>query len=446
MPVIGEDLVIPFTIGGPEPSAEGPVFATNRTITNPFSYYAYDFKTGELTGQLPLRTVKFGEQLNAAGNVKGFLDLTDPRVLETQPVASTVPNKSYVAVDFNGAVVGGGVVLPREWNVEGSPSASTRTFEVQCSGAWAYFASRVQATDYSAPPSSGIEPGGMTYWKATPWDASLIACQIIHDALSVPYGNPLGGLGLLLNGVTPSGAKPAAPEADYIAISYPYTSMQVVDTLVTQLSQLGLGVGFDYGLDIAYSKGPGSPLIGTMNVSYPRRGRTVAENHLTVDLTTARGYSFPEDGTQTANQVYEVGGSGAIEVSQNVNPLDQGYLLWERVISRAQAQSQHILELLKQTGTSDLATYSYAPVTPTIKLSVEDPNLPLGSFIVGDDIHVSMPVLAPDGGPFDERFLTGLEQEWRITAFDVEVKDEGDAIMTLALAQPPYLEALAPAV
>jgi hypothetical protein len=411
----------------------------------PFSYLFYDFKTGLLVGQVPLRTAKFGSQLNTPSTANGFIDLTDPRVRGTNPLACTVPNKSIMVVDFDGQIVGNGIVLPRDWSVESSSSNTSRALEIQCSESWAYFQQRVQATDYSAPPSSGITKT-MPYWTQTPWDASLIACQVIYDALNVPFGNPLGGMGLLLNGEEPSASKPAAPPSDWIAVNYPFTSTQMVDTVVTQLSQLGLGVGFDCGVDIAYSKGTGSPLIGTINLNYPRRGRTVAENQLTVDLTTARGYKFPEDGSQTANQVYEIGGSGAIVVAQNVNPLEQGYLLWERVISRANAQSENIIDLLEQDATSDLAQYGYAPVTPTVKLSPFDPNLPLGSFTIGDDIRVVMPALAPDGGPFDERFPAGMDQEWRIISWTVTVPDEGDTIVELTLNQPPYLEALAPAI
>ncbi len=413
-------------------------------MTGTFAYYAYDFKTGLPIGQVPLQNSKFGSQLNSPQQLTGSINLMDKKVRKTNPLASTIPNKCIIVVDLGGAVVGNGIVLPRVWN------GPNKHLEIQGSESWSYFGQRVQATDYSAPPYSGVsglEP--MSLWKATPWDASLIACQVIEDAIKVPYGNPLGGLGVLLNGEEPMGSKPVSPESDYIAITYPYTSLQTIDTIVNQLSQLGLGVGFDFGLDIAYSQGPGSPLVGTVNISYPRRGRIFAENNLTIDLTTARGeppYSFSEDGSQTANQVYEIGGSGAIVVDQNVNPLEQGYLLWERVFSRANMQSAHITSLLSQLGTSDLATYSYAPVAATVTLSPFDPNLPLGSFIVGDNVMVVLPELADDGEVFDPRFPAGLEQEWRIIGFTVEPKDKGDPVMTINLAQPPYLEALIPAV
>lgn len=423
------------------------------TVTNPFSYYSYDLLTGHFIGQVPLRGVSFGQQLNAVGQMPGTLDLRDPRVQETEPLACTVPNKTLIVVDYNETIVGNGMVLPRTWNMEGSPSNTTGLLELQGSELWAYFGQRVQATDYSAPPFSGITgQTAMSLWTQTPWDASLIACQIIEDAIgysdhvAMPYGDLLGGLGVLLNGAIPSGSNPAASAEHWIAVNYPYTSTQTVETIVSQLVQLGLGVGPDIGVDLAYSAGPASPPIGTINVSYPRRGRTVAENDLMIDLTTARKYKFPEEGTQTANQAYEVGGSGALVVDQNIYPLEQGYPLWERVMSRAQIQSQHITSILGQIGTSDLATYSYAPVTPTCVLSAFDPNLPIGSYIVGDDVQIYLPETGPDGQVYDPRFPNGLDEAWRITAWKTTVSDEGDATTEFTFAQPPYLQAIAPAV
>lgn len=423
-----------------------------------FSYYSFDFLTGTFQGQVPLRTPSFTKQLNAAGTLKGTLDLNDPRVQATFPLQSTIPNKSFIVADYGGAPVWGGIVLPREPKTESSSSSTTGILEVTCSETWAYFQHRVQATDYSSPPYSGIagttgEPSEsemMALWTQTPYDASLIACQVIKDVLeyadglSIPHGNPLGGMALLLNGATPS--LPVASPTDWVAVSYPYPSMQLVDSIVSLLAGLGLGVGFDYAIDIAYSAGSPSPPLATVNLSYPRRGRTVEQNGLCVDVTTARTYSFPEQGGETANRVYEVGGSGAISVSENTYAQEQGYAIWERIMSRASIESQNITEILEQTGLSDLALNSYAPVTPSITLGVNDPNLPLGSFIEGDDVRVIIPDLNERGEVFDPRFVGGLDEEYRITSWTCEPADQGDAIVKLSLAAPPFVEALAPMI
>lgn len=416
-----------------------------------FSYFAWDLLTGTLITQLPLQGVSFASGVNSPGQLQATINLEDPRVLQTNPIGGTIPNRTLIGVDYGGVLVWAGICLTRKWTVQGSSSNTDRTLTIQASEPWAYFQSRVQATDYSAPPTSGIE-SPMKLWTATPWDASLVACQVIEDAIgftdsaSQPYGDLLGGLEVKLNGATPSASHPASLEEDFVAVNYPFPSMQTVDSIVSQLAQLGLGVGFDYMLDVEYSEGPGSAPAGTVNLSYPRRGRTTAETGLMMDLTTARGYEFPEDGSQTANQVYETGGSGAIVVDENVFPLEQGYPLWERVISRAQIQSQHIIATLGQIGVSDLATFSYAPVTPSVTLGVEDPNLRLGQFMVGDDVRLFLPEQGDNEQVFDARFEQGLDQEWRIVGYKATVADDGDSTVAYELAQPPDLEALSPAI
>lgn len=418
---------------------------------NPFTYYCYDLLSGALIGQSPMRAVTFGQQLNQPGTMTATLDLMDPRVQSTNPLGCTKPNRTLVVIDYQGAILWAGIVITRNWK-RSAEANTVAALEIQCAEVWAWFQQRIQATDYSAPPSSGIT-GSMTYWTATPWDPTLIAAQILSDAVAYTDGATNSNVQLLnngwvirVNGAAPNAASPVVPALDYVAVNYPFTSMQSVDTIVTQLSQLGLGVGFDFAIDLAYSGGPGTTPVPTINLSYPRRGRLFSQNNLVLDLGTARSYSFPEDGSQTANQVYELGGSGAIVVSANANPLAQGFPLWERVFSRAQAQSANIVQILTQMGLGDLAISSYAPVAPSVTIGMFDTNLPLGSFVIGDDVQVVMQSNDPDGNVFDPRFPAGLSQEWRIIAWQANLPDQGDATVTLTLNQPPFLTALAPAI
>lgn len=419
---------------------------------NAFSYPAYDLLTGEPLGEVPLRGVTFGSTLNSPEQLQGSIDLSDPRVRAMDPYTTTVPNRTMVGVDFQGQLINGYNSMTRNWSVQGSGSQSQQgPWAYQGSELWSWFQQRNQATDYSAPPSSGIT-GSMSLWTQTPWDATLICAQIILDALSyqnsqpTSFGDLLGGLVVLVNGSTPSAGSPVAALEDWDAINFPFTGIESVDSAVQQLLQLGLGVSPDLGVDLAYSAGPGSAPVGTINLAFPRRGRVQADSQLMIDLSTARKYSFPEDGTQTANTVVEVGGSSAIVIAQNTNPLEQGYPLWERVLSRAGAQSQDILTLLGQQAVADLATFSYAPVAPVVTLSVFDPNMPLGSFLVGDDVRLCLPANSSDGDVFDPRFPNGLDQEWRIVGYQVTVADEGDSTMDITLNLPPFLEAISPAL
>lgn len=428
-----------------------------------FSFLSYDLLTGAYLGSTPMRGVTFGSQVNSPQQGSFTFDLMDPHVLQSNPIQNTQPNRTLLVVAYEDALIWGGIIMTRRPKRDSSTSSTTNTVQVQATEPWAWFQRRVQATDYSSPPYSGIDPGGMSYW-ATPtsgsnagtWDAGLIGCQLIIDALGYSQGqsnsaaNILAGLNVLYNGATPSGSSPQVASSDWINVTYPFTTCQTIDTIFSQLGQLGLGVGFDYGLDLAWSKGPRSSPFGTVNIDYPRRGLTVAQNNLLLDLSTARSYELPEDGTQMADQVYEIGGSGAIVVETNAYPLDQGYPLWERVMSRANAQSANLMQMLGQVGVSDSAMFSYPVVTPQVTVGLFDPNIGLTSagfpFTVGDDVQLFLPALAQDGSVFDNRFPAGLNQEWRIVAWSVNLADQGDPTLTLTLNPPPYTQAIAPTI
>ena len=268
-----------------------------------------------------------------------------------------------------------------------------------------------------------------------------------------PFGDLLGGLGIALNGKTPSGSEPASASSDFIAITYPFQSAQTVDTIVTQLAQLGLGVGFDLGVDVAYTAGPGSPLIATINLRLPAPRAHGGDRTACAWTSPAHGpMKSPRMARRRPTRYYEIGGQGAISVNVNPEPLAQGYPVIERVICRASVQSANMLGeggskgILQQFGDSDLALYSYAPVTITVTIDIFDPSLPVGSFTIGDDVLLYVPQFAPNGEVFDPRMPAGLEQEWRIIAWQANAADEGDSTLKLTFALPPYLQALAPAV
>ena len=432
------------------------------STANPFRYFAYDFLHGRFLGELPFRGVQFSKQLNSAGSLSASLDLRDPRLLALDPLGMTSPNRTMIVVDREGAPIWAGISQSRKWDVDSSPDGTTGVLGLQYVEPWAYFTQRVQATDYSSPPYSGInglsEP--MPLWPQTPWFAPLIACQVVGDALGrsdgslMPYGNPMGGITIVFNGQTPSASQaygPLVSPAYWLAQNYPYPSLQTIESIVTQLAGMGLGVGFDHALEVGYSNGPKSTLVATWAVEWPWRGYSArvdpdgdfdvddVEDTIcpVVDFATVRKYGFPETGDQTANQVYEVGGGGAIWVDANVAPWEQGYPLLERVMSRSSVQSQYIMEVLALNGTSDLTLLSYAPTTPTVTLSGGDVNLPLGSYTTGTPIRVKIPARGSDGQVFDPRFPAGMDRIWRITGYTVAPADQGDSTVTLNLAQPP---------
>ena len=422
----------------------------------PFTFVAVNLLTGSIMGEIPLTNVTFSKILNGNGQFQGTIDLNDPNTQKVDPVALTTPGASAIMVDYNGSLIGGWAALgTRAYDFE----PQKRTLTLTLGDLWAYFAQRIQPTDYSSPPYSGITGPStpMSIWNAAfassggtevAWDPVLMAWQIISDTLSVevPYSNILGGLSIAGNGYTSAtdyvNSLSGTPVANYVAESYPFPSLQQVDTIVSQLTQLGYTVGFDRGFDVAYSNGPLSVPVGTVNLSYPRRGRTVAQNNLVCDLRAARSYQFPEDGSQIGNTIYETGTAGCIVALQNIYPLQQGWPILEKRISRSQVTSPNIQNLLFNIGLSDEFLYSYATVCPTVTVDLFQDNPQLGTFVEGDDMLCMLPATAADGsGPFDPRFPGGLYQEWRIQQFSCKVGDDGDSTMQFVLNQPPALTA-----
>lgn len=413
----------------------------------PLTYLLYDLRSGAYKGRLPLTNVTFGSQLLQPGSFSGTLDLASTAIQYLGPVNITAPARTALLIDYAGALIWGGIIWPRSYKY----NAQSRQLQVNATELWSYLQSaRMQAGDYSAPPYSSLTGPSvkMPIWDASGtdtqgvYDALLIAWQLISDALSVTNGNILGGMGIAANGYTSPAAYLASgtqtPQADYLGgLNYPLASVQQLGSIINIIAQEGMGVGFDYGIDVAYSAGPGSPPVATVNLSYPRRGRTYAENQLVLNCGNAIEYEIPEDGTQAANTIYEQGSSGSLIVSQNVDPINAGYPILEQLKSRANIQSANLLNVLGSLGASDLATLSFPVTTPTVTTDLFTGSVPLGEFVVGDDVRWIIPASDGKGGVFDPRIPGGLDGEWRITGYSATVADAGQSKLTLNLTVPP---------
>lgn len=426
---------------------------------SPFTYVCYELTTGAYIGRLPLSGVQFGSQLLQPGSASGTLDIASQAVQNLGPLNLTAPATRVLGIDYLGSLLWGGVIWPRDYSYD----SESRKLQVTATELWSYPAARMQATGYSAPPYSGLTGPSeyMPIWDATKtsvpeggagvYDATLIAWQILYDALwQVKFGNILGGVGIAANGFTTPSAYLASGTAtnptDYLAINYPYESLQQVGSIVNMLASNGYGVGFDYAIDVAYSRGQMSPPVATINLSYPRRGRGYSFTGLTLNMGSAIKYAVPEDGTQTANTVYEMGSSNAIVVSQNINPLQAGYPLLEQLKSRSNIQSPVMLTVLSQLGIADLATGAYPVSTPSVTMDLFSSSVPLGEFIVGDDVRWIIPRSNGKGDIFDPRFPNGLDEEWRITGYQATVADDGQSTIQFTLALPPSVELEGPMI
>lgn len=419
---------------------------------NPITYVAFDLYTGKFLGRVPLAGVTFGSQILNPGTLNGTINIASQAVRNLDVLSATQPARTCLCVDYMGSLVWGGIIWGRSYTF------SKRELQVQATELWSYFNSRDQATDYSAPPYSGLTGPSttMSIWDASATDSSgvydpiLIAWQILSDALTqVTNGNILGGMSIAANSYQSASAYlasgTATPQGDYLNVTYPLASIQQISSIINLLASNGLGVGFDYAVDVAYSSGRWSSPAATVNLSYPHRGRAYADNGLVLNCGQAIDYQVPEDGTQTANTIYEQGTSGSLSVSQNAIPIQGGYPILEQIKSRANITSANVLAVLKVLGISDLFQFSYPVATPNVTVDLFSGPIPLGEFIVGDNCRWLVPAKV-GAEMFDPRFPNGLDEEWRIIAYQATVADEGQSTIAFTLGLPPAATISGPAL
>lgn len=419
-------------------------------------YHCHDFVTGNYLATLPMNGVKFGAGLNTSGAFSGSVPLviSDPEIAALDPWDVTVPGKCVVVVDVGGSPIEAYLIFTRNRKMD------PQGISITGKSIYAWLTKRLQATDYSNPPYSGISPTSpMTYWTAgglssyAGADPTLIAAQLLYDAMAnyfyntVTTGmNVLGGVEILINGKTPNASTPVTPQADWVAPTFPYSSLQTLDTIAQQLVGLGWQTGFDITFRVEYSNGPRSPLVATIDIAYPRAGRTVAANGVVVDMNQARNYSVDEDFGPTGTVQYEQGGQNQMFVADNTEPRIEGWPLTEVVQSRSTMVGPNILPTLQSAGEQDEFLYSYpvTTITATMPLWGTDPSL--GDVTMGDDCRLLYAPLAVRlaQGKGDYNFPAGLDMEMRIVAWNATVADEGDSTVDYTLNAPPAMTASGP--
>ena len=394
------------------------------------TYYAYDLGLSSnggvplLEAELPLTAVTWSQRLNAAGSLSGTIELTDPRIQNLDPWDATRPSRTLLVVDVDGSAEWAGIVWTRSYD------NSSKQLQIGAQEIFSYFGRRIQVQDYSVAPTSGP---AATYWSANPALASAIACGVVADAVGAANS---AFPGMLFNQVFETG------DWESITPSYPTTQHQQVDRIVSDLSGMAYGTGFDFAVEVAWPAGKcgGTPVL-TFTTYFPRRGRVGAASGLVLDSAAVTNYQWPEDGTQQATSVIESISSVSQaatttgSVPEIVASVDlAGYPLLENVTP---AKNIGVVSNPATWSTDpyvagivygDLWQLLFPVFTPTCTLYTFDKSLPLGSFLVGDDVRV---IIAPD-----ERFPAGVDTYLRIVGLDVAVPQQGRSTMTLTFNWP----------
>jgi hypothetical protein len=295
-------------------------------------------------------------------------------------------------VDINGILAWGGPIWTKKY------TRSTQTLEVGGAEFWAYFASRVQAADYT------------NTWLTTKADPQAIAKQVVADALAVTGSPPF----TVVNSA-------ASDSAFWTTVSYPLAQLQTVDSIISVLAGQGYqSGGFDYTVQVGYSSNLPAAQV---TFSYPRAGRTygVGGWSAAVDISsdTVKDFIYDEDATGQGTKVYESAMGG-----QLYQATAGGVIADWPLLEQVKSHTGMLLpsnNLLTQQAQSDQAISAYPLVTPTVISQAQI----LGPGIVnaGDDVRLLLP-------PGDPGFPAGFVKVFRIERMDTAVPDNGGLVLS----------------
>lgn len=391
-----------FTLGAVGPQTQAfsvvvPFTPTAPAVTSHvYTYWLYDLLTNTPITELRMSAVTFSTVLNDIGAFQGTIDLADPNVQRASPITATQPARTALYVDRDGVIVWGGIIWTRLYQ------STDRTLQIGGNDFLSLWQHRFLTTTKQYTNQDPI--------------------SIASDLASFTKLAAGGDVGITVNVMGGSG----------VLVSQTWNSWDLkgIEDAIRDLSQSNFG--FDYAIDCSWSGGVPTK---TLNLTYPRRGRPFSISGLVWEYPgNIANYQYPEDATQMATTVYDVGaGSGAtmlLSPMSTPSQIDIGYPLLETTLQYKDVTSATVLA---GRATADAVAYS-APVTlPTLQVrSDRDPVL--GAYETGDDCRVR---LTDSRFPQPSTGGAGLDTYFRITQIDVTPQDTGPEIVQLTLGPPP---------
>jgi hypothetical protein len=358
-----------------------------------YRYLFADLRTNSILAELPITGVNFTQSLNAAGTFSGQLLLSGVDAEAMNVSAGTIPGRTAVYVDRDGVLVWGGVIWSREYNsADQHLKLSAREFE-------SYFERRRILTNQTF----------------TAVDQLTIAQTLVNQSQAITGGN----VGI----VVPTNTSGVTVTKTYYTYEY--------KTLYSALLDLSRATdGFDFNVRVAYDGG-GNP-TKSLVMSYPKSGtRYSATNPSGLVFEFPAGnvveYSYPEDASIAANNVYAVG-AGSNEGKLTATGVDStkvtdGWPLLEDSVNYSDITDSTLLQKL---ANGQVAAVAYPPTTLRL-VTPPSQNPVLGTYFIGDDIRIRIT---------DDRFPTGLDATYRLVALNVTPGENGPERATLTLTLP----------
>lgn len=344
-----------------------------------YTYVLEDLTSGTIKDEIPLRSVEYGQVLNAPGAFNGSIDRRHPKATR----ANLDPNSTALYVMRYDACVWGGIVRTIRSNGDG--------LNIGAEGFWSYFRNRRLRHTKNFSTSLG----------GTDADPLAIVRDLIDYAQDPAY-SPGGDIGVQ------TGSELIGSTTGRVWYGY---ERRNIGTIIEALSDNALS--FDFAIEAEYNAATNS-FEKTLVLSAPKRGRRtglVWEIGKHCDLS-----EYLLDGTRQANQIDGIGaGDGdAMVLAQasdtNQLPPNGPYpLLEDAFIAKDIAVPEHLAELCN----TRLERRKYPVAVPNIFLrDTEDTRI--GSFITGDEVRL----LGGDG-------FTSFDNFFRIDSWTTDVSDEG---------------------
>lgn len=441
-----------------------------------YRFLAADVLTNQVWAELPLRNSSFGWKLNDSGSFAGELLLTDPRMQQIDWDDGTSPGRTALYVERDGIIIWGGIIWLRRYNF------ATKTLQITGNDFWSYFLS--YRTAYNNANSNGwnyvnqdmlfICQDQVNYAQSFPngnigvlvpaTTSGVVINASIQNTQLTSVGQVVQNIatGTSLNtgtaartvtdGVTNGTATVTSATANFTTAdlgtnigggSIPIgsrigtlnspTSINLAIPAVSGTSASGVTInigqapvqsaGFDFAIDVDYDTNRN--FRKTLNLSYPRRGRTQAQNALAIDLPTqALDYTWvmntPENIMRATGQ-----GTGSTELfSGQAAPNIGAYPLLSVILQSSTAVNQPTLDGRAEAW---LDAVENGPTTPTVTVQGDSPGFPFGSYTVGDTIRLTA---------VDEHFA-GLDLNQRLVDIVLHPGDDGMDTVDLSFNNMP---------
>lgn len=344
-----------------------------------------DTGSGQILGELPVRSFSFTESLNEPGSFSASLPLESAvsgRLagsvgrLEIDPATFGPDGRTTVIVERDGAPVWAGLL----WGV--SADLGKGTASISGAGLMSYFARRLITSDVSF---SSVEQAG-------------IAWSLIDTAQSV--GGSMG----IVNGSSPTG----------VNRDRTYLGADAMPVLKAVQNLAAVNNGFDFRVGLSWS---GATLVKTFLTSYPQTGR--ATNILLDAASNLADMSVRMDGSKVTSKAFADGAPGATRQEVTNAALELAVPRLESLVSFSTVSEDATL-----LAHAESVANRGSEAVKVVKASLGRGTYPaLGDFIVGDNV-----ALRGSLGWLD------LAGQYRVGSYKVKVDGEGGENVSLTLA------------